>query len=39
VVIVKIVASGLKVISVPVLLLFPMTDSFCVVLPRSNSMK
>ena len=34
----KISASGLKVISVPVDLLLPMTSSFLVVLPRSNSM-
>ena len=38
VVMVKIVGSGLKVISVPVPLDLPMTVSFCVVTPRANSM-
>ncbi len=38
VVMVKMVGSGLKVISVPVPLDLPMTSSFCVVTPRANSM-
>ena len=33
----KISASGLKVMSVPVPLALPMTSSFLMVLPRSNS--
>ena len=39
VVMVKMVASGLKVMRVPVCLDLPMTWSFWVVMPRSNPMK